>query len=60
MEKAIKKEDIFDEVEKCRENPYYFATTYLTIKNSDGDVVPYTTHFSEERFNEIFNSFGSA
>jgi len=42
------------EILKCKENPYYFATTYLTIKTPNGETVPYTTRLSEEIFNKIF------
>lgn len=42
------------ELQKCKEDPYYFATTYLTVKTSSGESVPYTTRFSREIFNKLF------
>jgi len=35
---------------KCRENPYYFATTYLVV-----DGKPFTTPMTELAFNDYFN-----
>lgn len=43
------------ELQKCKEDPYYFATTYLTVENHEGIKVPYTTKLSRETFNKIFN-----
>lgn len=37
------------EFEKCKTNPYYFATTYLTINGK-----PFTTILTEEEFNKQF------
>ena len=38
-----------NEIKKCNENPYYFATTYLTINGK-----PFTTPLKEEVFNNLF------
>lgn len=46
-----KEEKIIEEIRKCRESPYYFATTYLQI-----DGKPFTTGLTEEEFNTKFNS----
>lgn len=42
-----------EELEKCKESPYYFATNYMTV-----DGKPFTTHYSEREFNEIVNCRG--
>lgn len=43
-----------EEYIKCKESPYYFATTYLTIIDKDGKITPYTTNYTEEEFNKMF------
>lgn len=40
-----------EEFEKCKTNPYYFATRYLII---NGEL--FVTNYSEKEFNELFNS----
>jgi len=49
-------EDDWDaEIEKCKSNPYYFATTYLNINGK-----PFTTRLNEEEFNrQITTNMGS-
>ncbi len=42
----------FDEVQKCKASPYYYATTYLLINGKR-----FTTLLTEDEFNEQFNSF---
>lgn len=42
------------EFEKCKNNPYYFATTYLTIENKSGEKVKFTTALNEKQFNNYF------
>ena len=49
-------EEILEESKKCKENPYYFATKYLTIKNHKGEYIPFQTILSEEEFNEKVNN----
>lgn len=44
---------IKDELEKCKNNPYYFATKYLTVKYNGG-CFPYRTILTEEEFNYNF------
>ena len=39
------------EIVKCRDNPYYFATNYLTVNGK-----PFTTPLSEKAFNSYFNN----
>lgn len=48
------KEYMLRELEKCKENPYYFATKYLTINGK-----PYTTVLTEEEFNNYTNNLKS-
>jgi len=50
-----KEEQIKKEILKCKESPYYFATTYLTIKNHKGENVKYETYLTEKEFNSKFN-----
>ena len=50
---SIKIDEIHSEFEKCKNNPYYFATNYLTVNTING-VKPYTTILSEEQFNQVF------
>jgi hypothetical protein len=45
--------NIAKELEKCKNSPYYFATTYLTVKTPMG-VKPYQTVLTEEEFNKRF------
>jgi len=46
------KAEVFsDEFNKCLASPYYFATTYLTIKDKSGIVMPFKTRLTEEEFN---------
>jgi len=47
---------IISELQKCINSPYYFATKYLTIKNSKGKVSKYTTTLTEEEFNQYFKN----
>ena len=42
------------ELQKCKNNPYYFATTYLKIYDSDGNSHPYITSLTKEEFNKLF------
>ena len=32
------------ELQKCKDDPYYFATTYLKIYDSDGNSHPYISN----------------
>lgn len=41
------------ELQKCEDNPYCFATTYLKIYDSDGNIHPYTTCLTEEKLNKL-------
>jgi len=47
--------DDFAELEyrKCMENPYYFATKYLMVKDFDGRIIPIQIDMSEEEFNAL-------
>lgn len=47
------KAEVFsNEFDKCLSSPYYFATTYLTIKDESGNVMPFKTRLTEEEFNQ--------
>lgn len=39
-----------EELDKCKQSPYYFYTNYWTINGQKA-----TTMLSEEEFNKIFN-----
>ena len=54
----IMKQVIQEELQKCKENPYYFATTYLKIYDTKGDSYPYTTHLTKEEFNKLILYYG--
>jgi hypothetical protein len=47
-------DEVEKEIKKCADSPYYFATTYLTVTNENGEKAPFTTTFSEDVFNKIF------
>lgn len=47
-------DNINDEITKCIQSPYYFATTYLQVKGKDGKPMKYTTMLSEQEFNDYF------
>ena len=47
--------EIIEEIKICQENPYYFATKYLTVKDNKGNTIPYTTSLSEKEFNDLYN-----
>ena len=53
----IMKQVIQEELQKCKENPYYFATNYLKIYDQDADEHLYTTNLSEEEFNKLFLNY---
>ena len=42
--------EIQDEIQKCMNNPYYFATTYIMVNGK-----PFTTTLSETVFNKYFD-----
>ena len=45
------------ELQKCKEDPYYFATNYLKIYDSDGNSHSYTTHLTKEEFNKLILNY---
>ena len=50
--------NILKELQKCIESPYYFATTYIKVKDSySGDMVDFYTCLNEEEFNKIFKNY---
>ena len=50
----LSQEDIIKECEKCKNDPYYFATTYLTVYDSNNKQVPFKTNLSRTNFNDMF------
>lgn len=48
--KLVQKNIIEDELDKCINSPWYFATSYLVV---DGEK--FSTHLSEEEFNTKFD-----
>lgn len=42
-----------EELRKCKESPYYFASKYITIKGADGTVRNFTTYLTEKEFNDV-------
>jgi len=49
-------QEIQDELLKCIQSPYYFATKYIKVKNTpySDDMVDFYTPLSEEEFNKLF------
>lgn len=47
--------EIEEEILKCKNSPYYFATKYLTVEYK-GEMKPFTTPLSEEEFNDMFKA----
>jgi hypothetical protein len=43
--------ELYTEIIKCKDSPYYFATKYLTVNGK-----PYTTHLTEEQYNTQFHN----
>jgi hypothetical protein len=50
------KEEILIEMEKCKNSPYYFCTTYITLTDYEGRKIPFTTPYTEEEFNKLFQT----
>lgn len=42
------------EIQKCKNNPYYFATKYIRVSISNTVSFPFTTHLTEEEFNKQY------
>lgn len=54
----MKPEEIAKEIQKCKDNPYYFATTYLTIKaKNSNETIPFRTLLSEKEFNDLIKNY---
>jgi hypothetical protein len=51
LKKTMTQEEILEEVTKCKESTYYFATKYLMVKNHKGEMVNFKTSLSEDDFN---------
>ena len=50
-------EEVKEEILKCKNNPHYFATKYIKVKNHLGKDVPFSTPLCEEDFNEMMNDW---
>ena len=46
-------EEIKDEILKCKNNPYYFVTKYLVVKNHKEENITFSTPLSEKEFNNM-------
>ena len=51
---TIYDEETFQEIKKCKESPYYFATNYLVV-----DGRKFKTVLTEKQFNELFENVAS-
>ncbi len=51
---TIYDEETFQEIKKCKESPYYFATNYLIV-----DGRKFITTLSEKQFNELCEKVAS-
>lgn len=49
----MNEEQIKEEYQKCKDSPYYFATTYLMVNGEK-----FSTHLTEAEFNDMFFTFG--
>jgi hypothetical protein len=47
-----------EEIKKCSQSPYYFATKYLKCKTHDGEI-PFITALSEKEFNKYIFKFNN-
>jgi meiotically up-regulated gene 157 (Mug157) protein len=45
---------VADEIAKCKDNPYYFATNYMIVSGK-----PFTTSLTEHQFNLIVKSLST-
>ena len=50
----LNKAETIKEMKKCIANPYYFATKYMTIADSNGKPQPFTTLLNEQSFNNYY------
>jgi HEPN domain-containing protein len=49
-------EEVEEEIIKCCEDPHYFATNYIKVKNGEGKEVLFKTSMSKEMFNEFIKT----
>jgi hypothetical protein len=56
MKEFKTQEEIEKEIIKCQEDPHYFATTYIKVKNHKGENMPFKTSMSKELFNEFIKN----
>jgi hypothetical protein len=50
-------QEIQDEILKCKESPYYFATKYLKVKNHKNELINFSTLLTEKEFNKMVKNF---
>jgi hypothetical protein len=50
-------QEIQDEILKCKESPYYFATKYVKVKNYKNELINFSTILSEKEFNKMVKNF---
>jgi hypothetical protein len=50
-------QEIQDEILKCKESSYYFATKYLKVKNHKNELINFSTILSEKEFNKMVKNF---
>lgn len=48
----VEEDEVFKEIEKCRESPYYFATKYLNFKSDSKNGF-----IEEVDFNKLFFNY---
>lgn len=53
----LDKHKIETELNKCKNDPHYFATTYLVLKNHKDEIIPFTTLYTKEEFNQIIKNY---
>jgi hypothetical protein len=50
----MKQQEIQEEILKCQQSPYYFATNYIKVEDYRGNLISFKTPLSEEEFNKMF------
>jgi len=46
-------QEVAAEIEKCRKDPHYFVTKYMTVNGE-----PFVSNVPKEHFNEIVRTYG--
>lgn len=50
-------EEILEEIKKCKDSPYYFATNYIMVKNHREELIKLQTPLTEQEFNQMFKDY---